>query len=269
MLNVWDLLARIGRSDPSEDFADGAFADDAAWVERLGAAETPRQCAERLAELESRVPPGWLAPWWRPQSFEAAPQTFAAVALRLFALDRAVLYQPLMMASRRPPVPPPRRMHLVRCLLSPTCARGYNHRGKCDAKLQGFSRVTFLDRNAKPAAALLQPAKAPAPARAAAKAPAPRREGRPAGAAPAGGAGSVSAQAAQQMMFTQQMQSAMQQQARMQMQAGMPGGNMILGQTLMLQQMLQSNVQQMRMAAAFQQEMMKQIKGLKRKMPPK
>jgi hypothetical protein len=69
------------------------------WVNYVGCAKTCQELAEALLLLEACINPKWLKPWYKQilNSFPATPyllrlSTPSATALRLYLLDRALLY---------------------------------------------------------------------------------------------------------------------------------------------------------------------------------
>ncbi|CAN0488938.1 unnamed protein product, partial [Hapterophycus canaliculatus] len=69
------------------------------WVPHVASATRSQDLMEALLLLESCLDPKWLKHWYRPsqQKMQSTSHllrlsTPSAVALRLFALDRAILY---------------------------------------------------------------------------------------------------------------------------------------------------------------------------------
>ncbi|CAM9695555.1 unnamed protein product, partial [Choristocarpus tenellus] len=78
------------------------------WHSHVASAESGQDLMEALLLLESCLDPKWLRPWYKPMQ-QSMPSTShllrlstpAAVALRLFGLDRAVLYEKVSSAAQR------------------------------------------------------------------------------------------------------------------------------------------------------------------------
>lgn len=121
------------------------------WRERVRRAGTTEELASLALELDYAVPreEGWLEPWYKTDSFPepslGGGSSLAAVATRVFALDRAlrwnIIPRPCKGGSRLPGDLPRVWVFFNQCPLAPLCVRPCFHKGKCRFHRSGISRV--------------------------------------------------------------------------------------------------------------------------------
>lgn len=121
------------------------------WRERVRRAGTTEELASLALELDYAVPreEGWLELWYKTDSFPepslGGGSSLAAVATRVFALDRAlrwnIIPRPCKGGSRLPGDLPRSWVFFNQCPLAPLCVRPCFHKGKCRFHRSGISRV--------------------------------------------------------------------------------------------------------------------------------
>ena len=138
--NNEDHLARLRQAFIQKTHeADGSYPD--AFIQMVQEAERPQEVLDCILLFESSIQSAALV-GYQPSCLPMYAKCASAVAVRLYALDRAIRYEDIatlnLSCSGKYK---PRIQFAPRCLVSSTCSKPLGHGGKCYAGFEGaFSR---------------------------------------------------------------------------------------------------------------------------------
>eukprot|EP01041_Mallomonas_annulata_P002458 gene2458-4777_t len=113
------------------------------FQKRLLEVQTSQELLELTLLLEEALP-AYILPSYSKKSLPCTALCSSTVAMRIFALDRAIRYEDLKIENLndagRGRVP--RTKYSPRCLLSSICTKAFCHTGRCSTNFEGFSRFS-------------------------------------------------------------------------------------------------------------------------------